>query len=212
MREIPAAVLFDLDGTLVDTLDDITIVLSRVLVAHGFPPRGRAAVSRMVGDGARALVARAVDRSAEDPAVAALTAAYVRAYEDDPTPATRANPSAIELLDVLSARKIPAVVVTNKPTRIARVVVERTFGERVSAILGAGDTARLKPDPEPILAALSKIGVSPSREVWMIGDGSQDMAAARAAGVTAIAYRGGYGDAEGDESIGDFAELVSSLR
>ena len=55
MREIPAAVLFDLDGTLVDTLDDITIVLSRVLVAHGFPPRGRAAVSRMVGDGARAL-------------------------------------------------------------------------------------------------------------------------------------------------------------
>jgi phosphoglycolate phosphatase len=212
MYEIPHAVLFDLDGTLVDTLDDITIVLSRVLVSHGFPARDRAAVSRMVGDGARALVARAVSLPTEDPQVGALTAAYVSAYEADPTPATKANPSATELLDALSARKIPAIVVTNKPTRIARVVVERTFGARVVATFGAGDTARLKPDPEPILAALAKIGVPPSRSVWMVGDGSQDMAAARAAGVTAIAYRGGYGSPEGDESIADFAELTSRLR
>jgi phosphoglycolate phosphatase len=211
MHERPHAVLFDLDGTLVDTLDDITIVLSRVLVSHGFPARDRAAVSRMVGDGARALVARAVALAAEDPQVAALTAAYVAAYEADPTPATRPNPSAIELLDALSARKIPAVVVTNKPTKIARVVVDRMFGARVSQTFGAGDTARLKPDPEPILAALAKIGVPPSTAVWVIGDGSQDMAAARAAGVRAIAYRGGYGNAEGDDSIGDFAELTSRL-
>lgn len=211
MRDLPRAVLFDLDGTLVDTLDDITIVLSRVLVSHGFPARGRAAVSRMVGDGARALVARAVDLALEDPKVAELTAAYVAAYEADPTPATKANPSAIELLDALAARKIPAIVVTNKPTNIARVVVERTFGARISATFGAGDTARLKPDPEPILAALAKIGVPPSPAVWMIGDGSQDMAAARAAGVRAIAYRGGYGAAEAEDSIGDFAELTSRL-
>ncbi|MGZ5967007.1 MAG: HAD family hydrolase [Polyangiales bacterium] len=207
-----AAVLSDLDGTLVDTLDDITIVLGRVLVAHGRAAPERSAVSKMIGDGARMLVARAVGLPAEDAEVGALTAAYVAAYEADPTPATIANPGSIALLDALGARKIPALVVTNKPGKIARAVVERTFGSRVRATFGAGDVPRMKPHPELILAALRAVDVAPDR-AWMIGDGPQDIEAARAAGVTAIAYRGGYGNAAAgaDLAIDDFAELISRL-
>ena len=75
-----------------------------------------------------------------------------------------------------------------------------------------GDVARMKPHPEPILAALRSVDVAPA-QAWMIGDGPQDIEAARAAGVTAIAYRGGYGDAaaSADLAIDDFAELISRL-
>ena len=81
----------------------------------------------------------------------------------------------------------------------------------VFATLGGGDTARLKPDPEPIHAALSAVRVAPA-DAWMVGDGLQDILAARAAGVFAIAFRGGYGKPEGEDlAIDALDELVAHL-
>lgn len=207
----PRAVVFDLDGTLVDTLDDITLALGRALAKHGKTALDREVVAGIVGDGARMLVARALSASPDSRDVDAMLRTFLDAYETDPTPGTRLMPGAIALLDALAARAIPAVVCTNKPARLARVVVEATLGDRIAATFGAGDTARLKPDPEPILAALARVGVAPG-SAWMVGDGPQDIAAARAASVFAVWCRHGYGRAEGaDLTIDALDELIQYL-
>jgi phosphoglycolate phosphatase len=207
----PRGVVFDLDGTLVDTIDDITLALARALEQHGRRAPEREIVASMVGDGARVLVARALSAPPDSPAVELVLSSFLGAYAADPTPATRLMPGALGLLDALAARSIPAVVCTNKPGPLARTVVERMLGGMIAATLGAGDTARLKPDPEPVVAALARVGVGPA-DAWMIGDGPQDIAAARAALVFAIGYRGGYGKPEGaDLAIDALDELLPYL-
>lgn len=191
----PRAVLFDLDGTLLDSLDDITIVLGRVLRAHQFPPPDRHAVATMVGDGARSLVARAVGLPRDDARVGSLTTEYLDAYAADPTPATRLMEGATALLDALAAAGIRSVVCTNKPKPVASVVVARTLGDRVLGVIGAGDAPKLKPARDPVDAALALAGVS-GDDAWMVGDAEQDVLAAKAAGVASIAFTGGYGDPE----------------
>jgi phosphoglycolate phosphatase len=209
MMPRPRAVLFDLDGTLVDTLDDITLALGRALEKHGRRALARDAVSALVGDGARVLVARALSAPADGPLVESVLGSFLEAYAADPTPRTRLMPGALELLDALAARSIAAVVVTNKPGALARAIVESTLGGRVVATLGGGDTVRLKPDPEPIHAALARVSVDAALS-WMVGDGLQDIAAARAASVFSIGVSGGYGKPEGaDLSIDALDELIA---
>lgn len=203
----PSLSIFDLDGTLLDTLGDISLALQRTLEKHGLGVPQRDAIARMVGDGARRLLSRATGRPVED--MDELLATFLAEYAADPTPETRVMPGTVALLDALAARRIPAVVCTNKPGPLARAVIERTLGARIERTLGGGDTARLKPHPEPILALLG--GHAPSR-VWMVGDGAQDILAARAAGVTAIGVRGGYGDISGAELVvSNLDELIPYL-
>jgi len=207
----PRAVVFDLDGTLIDTLDDITLALARTLEKHGRAALDRDVVATMVGDGARMLVARAVSAPADSRDVEAVLATFLDVYEADPTPASRPMPGALELLAALAARSIPAVVCTNKPGRLARVVVAATLGDRITATFGGGDTSRSKPHPEPIVAALARVGVAPDH-AWMVGDGPQDVAAARAAAVFAVGYRHGYGSTKGaDLEIDALDDLIPFL-
>jgi phosphoglycolate phosphatase len=151
----------------------------------------------MVGDGARVLVARALAAGDGGPAneseVSRVHARFLDEYALDPVPATREMPGAFALLAALRAREIPAIVCTNKARRIASLVVARVLGERVQGLVAGGDTAKLKPDAGPILAALALVGAAANRSV-MIGDGTQDVRAARAAGVACIGFHGGYGD------------------
>jgi phosphoglycolate phosphatase len=203
----PSLVIFDLDGTLLDTLGDIANALEKALVRHHFATPRREQVARMVGDGARVLVARATGNHPDE--VDDVLATFLEEYAADPTPETKVIDGAFELLDALAARSVPAVVCTNKPGGLARVIVERMFGSRIATTFGGGDTERLKPDPQPVRAALG--GVDPAR-AWMVGDGAQDVAAARAASVFAIGLRGGYGDvAAADLTIDRLSELQHHL-
>ena len=104
-------------------------------------------------------------------------------------------PGAFALLDALRARAIPAIVCTNKSRRIASLVVERMLGARVQGLVAGGDAPKLKPDPSPLFAAMALVGAGP-HETVMIGDGTQDIRAARAAGVACIGFQGGFGDGE----------------
>jgi phosphoglycolate phosphatase len=227
----PRLVLFDLDGTLLDTLDDIALALGKSLAAMGRPPCEPGAVAKMVGDGARALVTRALGVSPfgePTPAeVDAMLASFLAAYAADPTPATRYMPGTIELLDALERAHIRCAVCTNKPRAITVPVVGRMLAGRIAAIVAGGDTPRLKPDRGPIDRALTLLGSSPADAV-MVGDGPQDIRAAQAAGVAAIGVRGGYGgttrleDASPDRvvdrldalielfEIGEFRRLLAS--
>ncbi|MBI2394584.1 MAG: HAD-IA family hydrolase [Deltaproteobacteria bacterium] len=218
MTPKPRVVLFDLDGTLLDSLDDITRALAAALRRHGVPAPPRGDVARMVGDGARMLVARALAAPVDDPKVAQVHASFVEEYSADPASAARPMPGALELLDALRGHGTVAVVCTNKPGPLSRRIVELTLGARVRATIGGGDAPRLKPAPDLVLAAVeaSATGARPD-EVVMVGDGPQDVLAARAAGIRAIAVRNGYGDAAklaaagADLYVDDLAALVPIL-
>jgi phosphoglycolate phosphatase len=185
-------VVFDLDGTLLDTLDDIRITLNRTLVAAGWPERGRDEIARAVGDGAKNLVARAMGVPLDDPRVEPLLAKYVVEYEADPTPATKPMPGAIALLDALESKGVRIGICTNKPRAVVDRVLARVLSRRFDAVIAAGDVAKLKPEPDPIRIALERMKVA-TADAIVVGDGAQDVMAARAAGVFSVGCAFGYG-------------------
>lgn len=177
----PAALVFDLDGTLVDSRRDIAEALNGTLVAHGRAPLPYERIMPLVGDGARALVARAFGKDDVDREVATFRELYARR----PCAHTTLLPGAREML----ARCIPCAIVTNKPADITRLVlrglgIEASFG----AVYGGGD-GPLKPSPEGVLSVLRQLGVDP-RDAWVVGDGPQDVAAGKAAGCLTVGVPG----------------------
>lgn len=195
-----AAVLFDLDGTLVDSAPDLARALSLLLDEHGRPPVSEAEVRRMIGQGARVLVARvwsATGEPLEPDRIEPLYRRFVALYTPIALDRTRPYPEVVDTLAGLH-RTHPLAVVTNKPERAARAVLEgldlaRWFG----AVVG-GDTLDVrKPDPAPLRWALRQLGHT--GPAVMVGDSSADVRAAAAAGVPSIAVRWGYADAPVDE-------------
>lgn len=181
----PAALLLDLDGTLVDSRADIVTACNTALRDHGRAPLAHDAILTMVGDGARALVSRAFGLSPGSPEIEAALASYERAYREKPCEATVLLPGARELL----ASGVPCALVTNKPRLVAELVLER-LGVRPSfAFVWGGGDGPLKPSPEGAHAALTELGVR-GADAWFIGDGPQDVGAGRAAGCFTIAVDG----------------------
>lgn len=191
---LPRALLFDLDGTLLDTLDDVTLLLGRALARHGLPPSPPSAVRARLGDGARSLVARTLGLDEHDVRVDPVLATYRSTYAADPTPSTRLMPHVAEVLAWASARGIALAVCTNKPAEVAREVVSRTLPGVFGVVVGQGDAPRAKPAPDLVELALLRLGVAAS-DALMIGDAPQDVLAGRAAGTRTVALRNGYGDA-----------------
>jgi phosphoglycolate phosphatase len=182
------ALLFDLDGTLIDSRRDIAEAMNAMLVLHGRAPLAFEDVLPLIGDGARALVARALRRSgledlAEERERSAL-ADFKRLYAERPCVHTTLMPGAEAALAIGP----PCGIVTNKPREVTTLVIEALgIGKKIRA-LWAGDGA-LKPAPEGVLAVAKALGVKPER-AWMIGDGPQDILAGKAAGVFTVAVPG----------------------
>lgn len=190
----PAALLFDLDGTIVDSRRDIAEALNRALSSAGIAPLAVEEVLPFVGDGARKLVERAMrfrGRAPDD----AIIAAFDRAYLEHPCVHTTLLDGAKELLEL----GLPCALVTNKPRAITVLVLEALgiFG-RFKTVWAGGD-GPLKPAPDGVLAAASYLGV-PVQNAWMIGDGPQDILAAKAAGASSVGVKG----------IGDEAALLAA--
>jgi phosphoglycolate phosphatase len=211
----PLAVLFDLDGTLVDSRGDIAAACNHALEAVGRAPLAEAVISGFVGDGARMLVARALGAAADDALLERALAAFHRYYEANAVVHTKPMPGCTDVLDAMGAR--PAALVTNKP-RAATLAVLRGLGllDRF-AVVRAGSDGPLKPDPRALLEPLAALGVEPER-AWMVGDGEQDVRAGRAARCQTVGVRGGLqGDARLEASAPDalfasLAEVAAALR
>lgn len=188
------AILFDLDGTLVDSRKDIAAACNHALAAVGRPPLDEATIAGFVGDGARMLLSRALQTGAGaepilDEALARFQAFYARHAADH----TTWMPGALDALEALTDRAL--ALVTNKPREATLAVLEALGqGARFGAIVAGGD-GPLKPDPRAVHAALGPLHVLPA-EAWMVGDGRQDIEAGRAAGCSTVAVRGGFGTAE----------------
>ena len=184
--------VFDLDGTLVDSLPDLKSALNRLMAARGFAPFGDAEVARMVGDGAQVLLDRAFSARGASADSAAL-AAYLADYTAHSAVASRLYPGVAETLAGLRARGWLLAVCTNKPEVPARHVLAALGVDHFFAAVGGGDSFPVrKPDPRHLLATLEAAG-GRIPDALMAGDHANDVAAARGAGIGCVFAAWGYG-------------------
>jgi phosphoglycolate phosphatase len=211
------AVLCDLDGTLVDSAEDIRAALNQLMAESGRDPVGPAEIKTMIGDGVGKLIERAVAARGGDPADApGLVPRFLALYEPNAARSTRPYPGVPETLRALKARGLRLAVVTNKPEAATREILGSLGLAALIEVVVAGDTIeQRKPHPAPVLLALHRLGVSPAEAV-MVGDNHHDVSAARAAGVRAIAVTYGYShvphaELGADRLISSFCELLEAL-
>jgi phosphoglycolate phosphatase len=203
----PEAVLFDLDGTLLDTAGDIALALARAFADHGHAAPPPEAVRRMIGKGAPILVQRAVAAQAlalDAAGHAALVERFFHHYgrlQALDECAAQPYPGAREALQALHAAGLPLAVVTNKQHRFACGLLERLeLSAFLRLVVGGDSCERRKPDPQPLLHACSQLGVAPGR-AWMVGDSVNDVQAARAAGMPVYCVPYGYNEGEDPRSL-----------
>jgi phosphoglycolate phosphatase len=212
------ALLFDLDGTLVDSVPDLAAAANRLLAEFGHPPLDPKEVAGMVGDGVAKLVERVLAaRGAREIATDEALRRFVALYEANAATLTRPYPGVAAGLEALAARGFRFAICTNKIERATRLVLEGVGLARFFPVMLCGDSLPThKPDPGPCLAALARLGVPPEAAA-MIGDHRNDVLAARGAGIPAIFARYGYGLAtlgalRPDAMIDRFDELPGVLE
>jgi phosphoglycolate phosphatase len=185
-------VIFDLDGTLVDTAPDIAAALAAALGAAGVAAPPLDVVKTMVGDGGRELVRRALARAGAERDLDAVQAALLAAYRAHVSDRSVAYPGVTDAIDVLQTAGVACAVITNKPGDIARrLLQDLKLADRFVAVIGDGDGYPRKPDPGAALSLLASAGTAPARTA-VIGDGLPDVRMARRLGARAIAAAWGY--------------------
>ena len=186
------ALLFDLDGTLIDSAPDLAGAANDMRIAHGLAALPLAHFRPMVGSGARGMVGRAFDVGPQDERFAALRDEYLQRYEARMTVETHVFPSMLPVLDELDRRGMPWGIVTNKAARYAEPIVEALGLHQRTRTLVCGDTlAHAKPHPAPLLEAARRIGVEAAACAY-VGDDLRDVQAGEAAGMVTVAVAWGY--------------------
>jgi phosphoglycolate phosphatase len=212
------AILFDLDGTLVDTAPDLTGTLNDVLGEERLAPIAEDSVRHLIGHGAKALIERGLGahgRTASPGEIEALKMRFIGLYAGRIARLSRPFPGAREALDTLISGGARLGIVTNKPERLTRLLItELGLAERFGVLVGFETAPRPKPNADPILFAAHKLKIALS-ETLMVGDSATDVEAARAAGVPVLLMRHGYtpvpADKLGADAVIDgFAELVAA--
>lgn len=188
----PSAVLFDLDGTLIDTAPDFIRCLNLLRTQHGLAPLPDATIRRSVSNGARAMVRVGFGLEPEHPDYLAKHTAFLDLYEEGVAVETRLFEGMDAILRNLENRGIPWGIVTNKPLRFAEPLVAALgLGERCATVICPDHVTHRKPHPEALHLACQRIGVAPDRGIY-VGDHERDIEAGRNAGMTTIAVRYGY--------------------
>ena len=212
---IGATVVFDLDGTLVDTAPDLVGALNAVLAERGLPPLALNLAKVMVGRGARVLIEQGF-AAAGEPLDAALIPAlferFIAIYRARIADESRPFDGAVAALDQLSAAGATLSICTNKRTDLSLALLDALkLTPRFAAVIGADRAPAAKPDPRHLIAAIQAVGGRADRAV-MVGDSASDIGAARAAGVPSVVVSFGYtevaaADLGGDHLIDHFSQL-----
>ncbi|PWU30006.1 phosphoglycolate phosphatase [Pseudomonas sp. RW407] len=186
------AVLFDMDGTLLDTAPDFIAVCQAMLAAHGRAPIDEQRIADVVSGGARAMVAATFDMDPEAPGFETLRQEFLDRYQDHCAVYSRLYDGMPELLESIERANLIWGVVTNKPVRFAEPIMQQLgLAERSAVLVCPDHVTNSKPDPEPLLLACSQLGIDPA-QVLFIGDDLRDIESGRAAGTKTAAVRYGY--------------------
>jgi phosphoglycolate phosphatase len=217
----PRAVLFDLDGTLLDSAPDLAAAANAMLAELGLPPRDPVVIATYIGKGIPKLVERTLTGSLDAAADPALFARALPIYEHHYAVESGRRsvpfPGVAEGLRALHDAGLPLACITNKAERFTVDLLKRTGLDGFFGVVVCGDTvARKKPDPEPVLAACARLGVRPG-DALMIGDSANDVQAARAAGCPVWCVPYGYNEGQPvefldcDAIVPDLAEAARRL-
>lgn len=220
--QLPRLVMFDLDGTLIDSVPDLAAAVDKMLLQLGHEPAGVSCVRNWVGNGSRVLVRRAlagrlehddVDDAQTDAALALFMQAYAGGHE-----LTTVYPGVLECLDWLRERQVKLAIITNKPSEFIEPLLEEKGLSGYFQWLVGGDTLpQQKPDPAALFWVMDKAGVAPNESLF-IGDSRNDVRAAKAAAVPCVALSYGYNHGEpiANEQpavvLDDLRELVASAQ
>lgn len=191
------AVFFDLDGTLLYTIEDIATSLNAVLARHSFPTHTIEEYCTFIGDGMKLLVTRSLPREVQkdQSRTDAIVAEFRKSYSVVANPTTRPYEGIQELLHELQLRGIPLAVVTNKPHEKALTVVEQFFPGSFEYIVGQREGIPVKPDPASAIEVQAKLSLE-SKEIIYVGDSGVDMQLAVSAGYSAVGVSWGYRSVE----------------
>lgn len=197
------AVLFDLDGTLLNTLEDLADSTNTALAALAFPPHPVDAYRTFVGDGIRNLALRALPEGQRDDATVERCIDLTRAeYGRRWDARTRPYPGVPEMLDALVRLGVQMAILSNKPDAATREVVAKLLPRwQFDVVRGAREGVPLKPDPDPALEVARDLGAAPA-DVLYLGDTNTDMQTARAAGMRAVGALWGFRTAEELQAAG----------
>ncbi|MHC3751096.1 phosphoglycolate phosphatase [Stutzerimonas stutzeri] len=218
---LPRLVMFDLDGTLMDSVPDLAAAVDKMLMLLGREPAGIERVRDWVGNGSRVLVRRALagqldhDGVADelaDEALALFMQAYAGGHE-----LTTVYPGVRDCLDWLRERRVKLAIITNKPAQfIEPLLEEKGLAGYFDWLVGGDTLPQQKPDPAALFWVMDKAGVAPSESLF-VGDSRNDVRAAKAATVRCVALTYGYNHGEpiADEQpalvLDDLRELVASV-
>jgi len=193
--------IFDLDGTLVDSLPGIAASLNRALASQRLPQHALHAIRGFIGNGARVLVSRAAPQGSAEPLLTALEQAFKTDYDLTWPQGTVVYPGVAALLAELHHQGVALAVLSNKPHAFTTAMVDGVFSTvAFSAVLGQRAGIPHKPDPAGANEIAAILGL-PARAVTLIGDSTMDIETARRAGMRAVAASWGYHDREALEAV-----------
>jgi phosphoglycolate phosphatase len=217
LMSAPEAVLFDLDGTLVDSVEDIFVAVNGLLAELCMQRRSRDEVTMWVGNGARMLIERAMagrfegfaglpDAAEQHRAADAAMPRFRAIYQDICVDHTLPLVGAHESLALAQSLGLGVAIVTNKPLAPTERIVD-ALGWRpfVSVVLGGDSLPVRKPDPAPLHEAMRRLD---ARTAWMVGDSANDVGAARNAGIPSIVVRGGYNHGNPVEALDPAPDVI----
>lgn len=204
----PEAFIFDWDGTLVDTHPVLAAAMNHTLEHYGREPWSYDEWLAWLGLSARDAFPKEFGAQWEEARQIYLDA-YGRLHLDRIQPL----PGASELLSFISECTIPCVVVSNKTgDYLRREIVHFGWGKQLAAAVGAGDSARDKPAPDPVIDALAPTGVTPGSHVWFVGDNEVDVACGQGTNCTTFLLGDDYPDSNPDHRITDLSALLALIR
>jgi phosphoglycolate phosphatase len=205
------AFIFDLDGTLVESLPGIAASLNRALTQHGLPGHSHENVRSFIGDGAVKLVQRALTTVSRIDLTDGVVKNFAADYAVSWPNGTSVYPGILELLADLESHAIPLAVLSNKPHAFTTEIVEKLFPDtNFAVVLGNHEDLPHKPDPTGALQIANSLGIAPEC-CTIIGDSTMDLDTAKNAGMKSIAVTWGYHDRERLMEADDIVETMDQL-